>query len=250
MENSGNQWTYFRLCGYNPGHHVYIDMNNPEDNDYGKLNIHLDYSHWGTYARSWNIMVSQIECGKPFTPPAGCGQYFWGNNGVGVVMAFNYEQPEEQYYAKLLGIHTICIRREAGMCKISYTPPDVDDDAYGLSITGNPSLTKGRKGCRRNDPTITGECTDDFIGISGASANGDLDAGQLISPIMASPSQYNTCDRFCGKRLCNIHNACDDLNHNIVTSKRFPFEIRVVFSDHATTNKLKGYKLNYWQTKC
>ena len=30
-----------------------------------------------------------------------------------------------------LGIHTICIRREAGMCKISYTPPDYDDDNYG-----------------------------------------------------------------------------------------------------------------------
>ena len=30
-----------------------------------------------------------------------------------------------------LGIHTICVRREAGMCKISYTPPDYDDDNYG-----------------------------------------------------------------------------------------------------------------------
>jgi len=252
FENAGNQFNYFRLCGYNPGHHVYIDMNNPEDNDYGKMSIHLDSSHWGTFARSWNIMVSQIECGKPFTPPPGCGQYFWGNNGVGIVMAFNYEQSNPDYYAKLFGIHTICIRREAGMCKISYTPPDYDDDNYGFTVSGKPSLTKGRKSCMRKDPTITGECTDDFISISGGSVNGDTtSADLLLSPVMASDSQYNTCDRFCGRKLCNSHNACQSpLGHNTVTSKRFPFEIRVVLSEHATTNVLKGYKLNYWQTKC
>ena len=28
---------------------------------------------------------------------------------------------------------------------------------------------RGRKSCMRKDPTITGECTDDFISISGVS---------------------------------------------------------------------------------
>ena len=30
---------------------VYIDMNNPEDNDYGKISIHLDNTYYSTFAR-------------------------------------------------------------------------------------------------------------------------------------------------------------------------------------------------------
>ena len=39
----------------------------------------------------------------------GCGQYYYGNGGSGTLLAFNYDQPNFNYYAKLLGNSTFSV---------------------------------------------------------------------------------------------------------------------------------------------
>lgn len=234
--NAANMYNDMYLCGYNNGQHVYIDMGTPTSSpSYGTMKIHLDKSNWSSYNRKWNIMVSQIECGEAYTPPKGCGQFFYGNGGQGTILAYNYDQPNQEYWAKLKGSHTICIRREEGMCQIGYVPPSIKDDAYGLTITGGAPVVWGRKSCGKPQPG-GGTCTDDWIKIPNASNTGN--------------TPFANCDRYCGHRFCDAHNGCNSVDHMVQYSRQIPFEVKVEFSDHSTSNVLKGYKLNYWQSNC
>ena len=59
--------------------------------------------------RSWEIKVTQLECGNPMTPPDGCLQYHTGS--AGQLTTFNYAgnalHLADQNY-------NICIRQEMG----------------------------------------------------------------------------------------------------------------------------------------
>jgi hypothetical protein len=229
------------LCGFNTGHHVYIDMGTVNSSPgYGELEIRLDTSSWTTFKRTWNILASFIDCGTPSTPPKGCDRYYYGNYGTGVVEAYNYNQPIKEYAARLNGYHTVCIRREKRMCQISYVPPDIDSDIEGFTVNGDPdSLFKGRNAC--NHPENPASCAA-YVRIPQGSNTG-------ITPFNFPPA--GRCDRFCGRRLCFSHQGCDRSDHQVVTSRIIPFHLNIEMRPHSPiTFENRGYKLNYQQSQC
>ena len=51
------------LCGINTGYHVYLDMGaDGIQTDTTKFEFILDSTNFGSTARKWNIMATQIEC--------------------------------------------------------------------------------------------------------------------------------------------------------------------------------------------
>jgi len=236
------------LCGYNTGQHLYLDMGTSSASpSYATMTMALDATNWSTYNRKWRIMVSQIPCNCNFNAPVGCDQYMFGNGGTGVIQSFNYDQPTNIYRAKLAGYYTTCIRKEAGQCKIGYTPPSYSDDPLGLSISGGAPVVSGRMSCSNPRPTPgAGTCNTDFIQIPQGTKDGKAPF------VNTSPLSKTGCDRFCGKRLCAIHGQCENGEPITIYSEKKPFQIHVEFASHSvrTDRYLKGYKLNYFQTTC
>merc|ERR1739847_34711 len=111
--------------------------------------------------RSWEIKVTQLECGNAMTPPDGCLQWFTGS--AGQLTTFNFAgnalHLADQNY-------NICIRQEMGMTCTVYTvcaaiagqglPYSLNNiDAAGAAATAKGLTDFG--------------CSEDFIEISGSS---------------------------------------------------------------------------------
>ncbi|XP_023327192.1 uncharacterized protein LOC111700493 [Eurytemora carolleeae] len=241
----------FALCGYNPGSHIYIDMGSPAANpNFATMTMAFNAATYSAYKRYWNIMVSEIDCNTIYSAPVGCGQYYFGNGGSGVIQSFNYDNPVSDWQSKLTGFHTICIRREKDMCTIGYAPPDVDKEEYGFALSGSPTApsqnTLGRNGCGYDgaDNTNNNYCHTRYVYIP----QGTVNLGNAPYVNSATASVTTGCDRFCHKRLCNSPTFCKDADHDVIYSKVRPFNIRVEFLFRALLNR--GYKLNYFQLPC
>jgi len=240
---AGNRANGIILCGYNPGQHVYIDMGGPTaEPATASMVMTFDATTQSEFERYYQIMVSQIECGTPYTPPRGCDQYYFGNGGAGVVQSYNYDQPLAKYVAKLKGYYSVCIRQEEGMCVIGYTPPDVDVEPLGFSVSGGTAFERARVGCFNPQPTGCGE---EYVRIPQGTINTD-GSGPY------SPDGTISCDRYCGKRFCTTRNDCLRGDHQTIYSKSRPFNMFVEFNAYGPipTRELKGYKLNYFQLPC
>ena len=73
------------FCGLGTGQHLYLQAHPGLD-----LTASVDISLGSSdYERTWNIRVTQIECGVSWTAPANCLQYFTGITGT--VSTWNYE---------------------------------------------------------------------------------------------------------------------------------------------------------------
>jgi len=239
---AGNRQNGVHICGYNPGQHVYIDMGSPAaDPATASMTMLFDSDNQADINRKFNIMVSQIECNTNYAPPQGCDQYFYGNGGSGVIQSLNFDQPSATYVATLAGHLTVCIRREADMCVIGYTPPDVDNDPLGFSISNGLTFVKGRRGCYNPHPA---GCAEDYIRIPQGTTT--LGNAPFVDPAGSG------CDRFCGKRLCGTTLKCTDSDHDTVYSRILPFQMFLEFSAFGPIpgRNLKGFRLNYFQLKC
>ena len=64
------------VCGYNTGQHMWV----PASDDCVTINIDVDTATSGT-TRSWNIKVSQFECGNLRAPEENCLQYHTATSG-------------------------------------------------------------------------------------------------------------------------------------------------------------------------
>jgi len=111
------------ICGTNSGEHMYVDSSTA-CND---LNLLLGTSAVGTTlaTRSWSIRVTQLECTSDNLAPAGCTQYFFGDDS-GTVKTYNYAG-NNYHLANQNQVQ--CIRREKGNCKICYAAVAATDFA-------------------------------------------------------------------------------------------------------------------------
>ena len=121
--------------------------------------------------------------------------------------------------------YNICIRREAGYCKIGYTQT-ADTDSFKLS---RPDGTYNSG----SGPT----CANDALIIPGGT-----NAGTTAS--CPEPSR----DRYCGGRL-NCYNNVKTSSE--IISDRIPFMLGVLFTnpEGASLNN-RGFYLNYRQYAC
>lgn len=138
------------FCGLGTGQHLYLQAHPGQDLTAG---IHISLGS-SDYERSWNIRVTQIECGESWTAPANCLQYFTGITGT--VSTWNYE--DTNYIHTNNQDYAVCVRREEGYCGVSWTQ---HSSANSFGVDG--PKTKGRAG---------EDCRLDYVAIPGGSATG------------------------------------------------------------------------------
>jgi len=100
------------ICGQNEGQHMYIDIGPAET-----ATATIGFTFMALAAtRTWEIKVTQLECGNPMTPPDGCLQYHTGT--AGQLTTFNYAGNALHLANQ---DYNICIRQEMGMTCTVYT---------------------------------------------------------------------------------------------------------------------------------
>merc|ERR1712172_153027 len=187
------------ICGQNEGQHMYVDI---EPGATASSTIGFTFVALAAQ-RSWEIKVTQLECGNAMTPPDGCLQYHTGT--AGQLTTFNYAgnalHLADQDY-------NICIRQEMGMTCTVYTVCDAiagQGSPYSLSYVA-PATATGATGSA---------CTLDFIEISGSSET--CDATHLTN-------------RYCGDVLTTtaIAQAALSFTHNPICDCTLPFRVGIV----------------------
>ena len=85
LHSEGNSGYIGELCGTLTGQHMYLDAGGVED----RQDIGGTTSFDGDFDRRFRYKVSYIECGKTWTPDAGCKQFFMGFSGE--VKSYNFD---------------------------------------------------------------------------------------------------------------------------------------------------------------
>merc|ERR1711971_850628 len=147
------------ICGQNDGQHMYIDIGPSET-----ATTTIGFTFMALAAtRSWEIKVTQLECGNPMTPPDGCLQ--WHTGSAGQLTTFNFAG---NTFHLANQNYNICIGQEMGMTCTVYTvcaPIAGQGSPYSLSNldAAVPPAAATAKGL--SDFL----CTEDYIEISGSS---------------------------------------------------------------------------------
>merc|ERR1739844_101049 len=154
VSSSPSQGTAPTICGANAGQHMYIHTG-PDSG----VTATLAFTFSGTSTeRTWEIKVSQIECGSRSMPQDGCLQWHTGTSGE--FKTFNYDESSSTEYSHLASQdYNVCIRQEAGMCCVEYRECD-DTSSWTLDIHTSPVSTAASTG-----GTV---CTGDYLEIVGA----------------------------------------------------------------------------------
>merc|ERR1719232_136583 len=225
-----------KICGYNTGHHLYIDNFSSSLTS----NPTMTLTFTGTrFSRYWQIRVDQIPCGTLYTPPMGCVQYHMDNYGN--FKSFNFGL-DDDYHTLGDQTYSICIRRNSKMCRIAYNAAD-DGESFYMSQTPTVAKVRSRAG-------ETG-CPTDFISIndgSNAEANGGICTNSAQPGPDPTDSTYNQLGRYCGRRLnCYTNSAAN----SVIYSSVIPFVIQVDMNGaEQEDNKNRGFSINYRQIKC
>lgn len=89
------------------------------------LNFQLGQTGIGTSlaTRTWSIKITQYSCNYENLAPSGCDQYYYGTGAMNMVKTFNFDGGK--HLADQM--QTICVRREAGNCRICWTADALTD---------------------------------------------------------------------------------------------------------------------------
>merc|ERR1711971_1327438 len=189
------------ICGQNDGQHMYIDIGPAES-----ATATIGFTFMALAATgSWEIKVTQLECGNPMTPPDGCLQ--WHTGSAGQLTTFNFAGN---------GLHlanqnyNICIRQEMGMTCTVYTVCAAiagQGSPYSLSYVA-PAAAVG---------VLESGCTLDFIEISGSSE---------------TCGATTLTNKYCGDVLTTsvIAQAAGTFPHNPICDCTLPFRVGI-FTD-------------------
>ncbi|KAH7933611.1 hypothetical protein HPB49_014370 [Dermacentor silvarum] len=168
------------LCGLNTGQHMYIDV----DMSPGPVNLYVETN--GTRNSRWNIKISQIKCDSPTRAPSNCLQYYTGTSGN--FSSFDYaeaqEIPPRRGYLNNLD-YTVCFRKEAGYCSITYSVPgmDVPFSIQNVGADNAPTTNETEAGLG-----VT-ECTMDYLLLGGVRYCGTKlnPSTEIPNPVINAP---------------------------------------------------------------
>lgn len=236
------------LCGYNTGHHLYIDAG-----AYSAQEAGVKITLAGGFEATWNILVSMIECSSRRLPPAGCLQFLTGASGT--VSSFNFRAGCTVHPCTHLQDHryTICVRQEADYCSIGWRAPN-----NNFHMTNLPSRTTAGTEyfCDTSPAPAQADNFGDYIIIPDGvdSSTVAVEGCSASTPGSQDPTGSNlnkrsvpTISKFCGAQLsCIFAGGAAE-----VISKVVPFTVGVVLNDNERTTELnKGFQLNYRQLLC
>ena len=113
ITSAGNQ-RIPSICGFNTGQHMIFDSD-------GSSCHSINFFIGGTaFQRNWDIKISQYQCNdyEYLGGPPDCLQYHTG--ATGNIKSFNFGTTTGTHLTNQN--YAICIRREAGNCRICYEP--------------------------------------------------------------------------------------------------------------------------------
>jgi len=236
------------ICGVNSGYHVYFDASD----SCNSLNFQLGNVASGLNSiatRSWSIKITQYSCDYENLAPQGCDQYHFGSDGSNYVQTFNYQNGQGSGKHLANQHQTICVRREAGNCRICWSADAVAD----VGVTGKTAgkaVTKGESCCAfgsKGDGPMALKGGGDCILIPGAQ-----DANGGVQP-----------DKVCGTKNGLPTATADgmaDANSKTVCSTQVPFRIEFQSDNYEQSTGAAamgegeggnpGFKIRYFQTTC
>merc|ERR1711971_858026 len=147
------------ICGQNEGQHMYIDIGPAET-----ASATIGFTFIALAAtRTWEIKVTQLECGNPMSPPDGCLQYHTGS--AGQLTTFNFAgnalHLADQNY-------NICIRQEMGMtCTVYTVCAAIAGQGLPFSLSNLDAAVPPAAATAKGASDFL--CTEDYIEISGSS---------------------------------------------------------------------------------
>ena len=247
------------LCGYNPGQHIYVEVDNVEEyfqnpynpNPYNPnsntnlMTINIITS--GNRNRWFDIKVNYIPCNSPYRAPRHCLQYHY--NLLGSIKSFNYDIFNQGFtYTNNLD-YTICFKKSTGFCTITYSVPREEDEGHGNELFHETdreqgSWTEGEPFKRRPELSTRPERT--YFDIT----PGQRDSSQTAhAGPYKCPSDYIMLNgiRLCGYHLNDNLYASSSLDVPITDNSTGPIFARFVSSPETVG---KGFYLNYQMNPC
>jgi len=232
------------ICGINNGQHVYFDASDTCNDlvfQLGNRAIGV-----GTVAtRSWSIKATQISCDDENRAPAGCDQWYFGSGATNAAETFNYQSGNGKHLANQH--QTICVRREAGNCRICWYAAALTDFQLSGKTDPGQGNVKASNCC--------GYGTD---GMKIAEATGGYDCvmipGAEKTTAIGNPAPASLCGANGGLVTAS------GLTSKTVCSTQQPFQITFNSDDYEHsaaakdegTGGNKGFRLVYFQdsTNC
>jgi len=263
------------ICGYNTGQHMFI----PVSNSCNTINIDVD-TGTTTTTRTWQIKVSQFECGNMRAPDQDCLQYHTASSGT--IATFNWDTSSttvsrSQYHLSSQ-YYDICIRRARSQCSVCFSPhvasiaaPTASSYGVGASSAGPVQNAAVGSTCTG----ITEQAQAAPLPVNAGQGFGDyLEIVNLQPSIGTAGAVTGAVTRICGA----IFNAAPAAQTAQATACSFaiPFKVGVHFDEEesiaagangavspnlnqyendplATDGAGYGYSgfwLNYWQNSC
>ncbi|KAL0902556.1 hypothetical protein ABMA27_000396 [Loxostege sticticalis] len=219
------------LCGDNTGQTLYVDFNGNN-----AITITVTATLATTFARRWNIRLTQLGCDCPGIAPNGCLQYYTGTTGT--INSFNYGGAANTLLSASLVTGTrqmvnlnygICIRMEAGFCSIQYA--QAANDIYSFTLTGDVEGADNTVLGTALGASNNGACTTDFVVIP--------------NPTVTATGLPVGTDRFCGLGFVPVTTASKPFVIYAVTDAN---EGATAVSPPDVANR--GFSLTYTQIAC
>ena len=252
------------ICGYNTGQHMFV----PASDICNDINMDID-TGTTTTTRSWQIKVTQFECGDLMAPSQDCLQYLTAQEGT--IATFNWDTSTTTVASTQVHLsnqkYSICIRRARGQCSVCFSPEVTSSTnaiaaSYGVGSSSDGPAQKATTGS---------DCT----GITTQPGPAGAGFGDYLEVVNLQPSIGTAGTVTVGTRICGaMFNAIDDATtHATACSFAIPFRVGVHFDDgeslHADpigNNRNKGendpaaptgagygysgFWLAYWQNAC
>jgi len=239
-----NQANLPSICGVNSGYHVYFEASDSCNN----LNFQLGNVAQGIPnipTRSWSMKVTQYSCDYENLAPVGCDQWHFGSGGTNFVQTFNYQSGLGTGRHLNNQHQNICVRREAGMCRICWSANEVDDVGVTGQVAGK-GVIKGSSCCAYKS---------DGVGPGAMKGGGDC---VLIPGAQKADDAAVVADKICGTKNGLVTASIDDgTGSKTICSTQTPFRIsfhsdNFEFSaaDEEATGGNPGFQLRYFQTTC
>jgi len=196
VSSSPSQGTAPTICGANAGQHMYIHTG-PDSG----VTATLAFTFSGTSTeRTWEIKVSQIECGSRSMPQDGCLQWHTGISGE--FKTFNFDESSSTEYSHLASQdYNVCIRQEKGHCCVTYAKCG---DTYSWTLDGQTTFDTDAATTLAAAAAQTGTmCTSDYLEIVGAtSACGSNELSGRVCGLVFSTNSAGTATGDLDTTIC------------------------------------------------
>ena len=207
------------ICGSetDSAQHIYLDVGTG-----GSDSVTLSFgtnvgTPTSTSDRFWSIRVMQIPCWTKHQAEEGCRQYLTGISGT--VYSFNWNNVNSPQL--LAGTYTVCIRREAGYCKLCWQAAS-DTNSFQTDST----IAAGSAG--------TSDCTTSLARVFIPDSN------------IGGVRSIATKDVYCGGAL-NPSYLCSVTSNKLVVDFVSP---PAPVAPSGTGDTMRGFKLLFRQIPC